>query len=350
MQEAVVQQRRRFHEIAVAWAGFYPNGADALEALALSLELLGDPSALDTLRRARLAAKDMKEALRVAASEVWLRLKFAFPDNPKGLEAVRALADTLLASVDQPDAPDPVVLSRLAALRGRAFLAAELGARAATKGTLSVPRPLARDGPAFWAYAALGGPKDSLERLESNVAAAIDGSMVPGGEQAEARSDWLSRPASLAYPDVRLRSLDRLPAGSESLAHAQAAANKQEWGVVRRVLQALKNRRSGLQPEDLSLDRLFPEAHLFMLLGDARAAGEWLDPTLGAVRRLPPQALSDVLAIGGLMRGAALRAEIADRLGDAATARRWASAVALLWDGADRFLEPVINRMNALAR
>jgi len=94
-QEAVLQQRKRFHEIAVAWRGFFPNGADALEALALSLELLGDASALDTLRRARRAAKEPKEALRVAAGEIWLRLKLALPDDVRGLHTVRALADSL---------------------------------------------------------------------------------------------------------------------------------------------------------------------------------------------------------------------------------------------------------------
>jgi len=251
--------------------------------------------------------------------------------------------------VGDPDAPDPALLARIATLRGRGFLAADLGAQAAARYFPPIPRALARDGPAFWTFAALGGPRDSLERLEDVVAAAIESLVLPA-DRSGARSDWLSRPVSLAYPEVRLTSLERLPAGSESLAHAQAAANRQDWSEVRRVLEAIRNRRRGVPPEDVSFDRLYPEAHLFMLLGDARAAAEWLDPTLLALRRLPPQSLVDVPNIGGLLRGIAFRAELADRMGDTTTARRWAGAIAILWDRADSFLEPVLRRMKDLAR
>ncbi|HEX7025421.1 MAG TPA: protein kinase, partial [Gemmatimonadales bacterium] len=64
-QEGVTHQRRIFLQIAQSWVASYPSSADALEALALSLELLGDASALDTLHRARTVAKSRAEALRV---------------------------------------------------------------------------------------------------------------------------------------------------------------------------------------------------------------------------------------------------------------------------------------------
>jgi tetratricopeptide (TPR) repeat protein len=47
---AVGKERELFHDIATAWVTAYPKSADALDALALSLALLGNPAALDTMR------------------------------------------------------------------------------------------------------------------------------------------------------------------------------------------------------------------------------------------------------------------------------------------------------------
>src|SRR5439155_17946573 len=42
---AVRRERELFHEIAAGWVTAFPRSADALEALAISLEMLGDPAA-----------------------------------------------------------------------------------------------------------------------------------------------------------------------------------------------------------------------------------------------------------------------------------------------------------------
>jgi hypothetical protein len=57
----------------------------------------------------------------------------------------------------------------------------------------------------------------------------------------------------------------------------------------------------------------------------------------------------DVARAGTLVRALALRADLAARVGDRAASRVWARAVAVLWSGADPFLQPLVRRMARLA-
>jgi len=74
---AIRRERERFRQIATAWATEFPGSADALEALAVALELLGDPAALDTLRRSRAQATSGRDQARIAGAEVWMRVRLA---------------------------------------------------------------------------------------------------------------------------------------------------------------------------------------------------------------------------------------------------------------------------------
>jgi serine/threonine-protein kinase len=346
-QEAMVHQRQLFRDIATAWTAAFPRSADAHEALAVSLELLGDPSALETLRRARQLALTGDERQRVAVAELWFRLKLAAPDNPVGLMAVRALADSLLSATWTSAGTDPDLLAPVAALMGRVQLSAELSGLAAERGSIPVPRPLARAGQALVTYASFGGPADTLRSLETRVENGIRGGLT-SGEQATARKAWLSRAATLAYPDVVLSSLAQMPGVVNPLLHAQLAARARQWLVVRAALDDWRSQRRTLAPEEIIVDALYGEARLLVLLGDDRAAAEWLDPTLGALRRVAPQSLAWVSGAASLVRAMALRAELADRLGDRSTAAKWARPVVVLWAGADPFLQPVVQRMARL--
>ncbi|MGH7656801.1 MAG: hypothetical protein ACREL6_01110, partial [Gemmatimonadales bacterium] len=144
VNDAVRNQRELLHRIALAWRSSSPASADALQALALSLELLGDPSALDTLRAARDLVQDEGERLRVAGAEVWLRIKLALPDDFAGLRAARLLADSLLQENPPGHSGDPGLLASLAAVTGRAHLAAEH-----SRDFHSPPSSLIRTGPAL---------------------------------------------------------------------------------------------------------------------------------------------------------------------------------------------------------
>ena len=62
--EAVRQLRSRLRDVALAWMSTSPGDAGALEALAVSLAMLGNPGALDTLRRARALARHRADGSR----------------------------------------------------------------------------------------------------------------------------------------------------------------------------------------------------------------------------------------------------------------------------------------------
>lgn len=342
IREALIQQRRLLQEIAASWVSAAPTSPGALESLAFAMKLVGEPSALDTLRRARSLAVTAADRVRLAAAEVWFKLTLAVPDDSAGLRRVRVLADSILA--DTRDG-DPAVLEGVAALLGRAALAAQLS-RAASAG---LPPPVPVDAAPLLAYAALGGPVDSIRRLEPAVAATIDATVLKR-EQPRVRQQWLQHAAEMSYPDVELAELERPNHEGDPLLAAQAAFAGGRADVARRYLARRPSEVSFIAPENLSLDGLYPEARLFVLLGDSIGAANWLDPTLHAIARMDPQVLARLTNAAALVRAAALRADLAAAAHDQLTAARWARVVTILWSGADPFLQPLVHRMGQLAQ
>jgi hypothetical protein len=348
--EALKHQRRAFRDVAVAWVAAYPSSAVAIQALALALEMLGEPGAIDSLRRARALARDVAERRRLAVDEVWLRVKFALPGDLASLYGAARLADSLLAaSADSVDGEDAELLAGLAALRGRAALAAALTRRAAPSRSGQEVDAVYRPARALLALAALGGPLDSLVALEREVTAAVDGAVTAPRQRGE-RLQWLARAATLAFPTVPLTSVRTLAATGDPLLDAQSAALAGDAPLARRRLDELRAAHDAVHPADRTLDALFPEAALLARLGDDRAAADLLDPTLRVLGATQPHAFADAVHAGSLVRAAALRAELAERAGDRAGARGWAAAVAALWTHADPFLVPLVARMQRLAR
>ena len=103
-------------------------------------------------------------------------------------------------------------------------------------------------------------------------------------------------------------------------------------------------------PEDLKMESLYPEAWLLAQMGDAKAALEWITPTLDAQARSSIENLRSVVAAGALVHGMVLRAELANRLGRATEAATWARAVTALWSDADDELRPIAKEMKRLAK
>ena len=118
LPKAVDAERQLFRRITGTWAAALPGDPSALEAVAVSLDLLGDRSAIDTLRRARRLSTDSSQTLRLAAQEVWVRLKFALPDSIQELAAARALADSLARKAMPRTQADASVLLNLSAVTG----------------------------------------------------------------------------------------------------------------------------------------------------------------------------------------------------------------------------------------
>lgn len=341
--EAVQHQRMRFRDLAAMWRAEFPGSADASEALAVGMEMLGDPASVDTLRAARALARSANDRLRMAVNEVWLRVKFSLPSNPAGLRAARALADSIVWTNDGEAEQD--AMASLAALTGRAELAATYERRSA--GDPNVP-VIARSGPALLAFAALGGPADSLRNLERIVDAAVQS--LPLSPRQSARRDWLARAATLAFPDYRFGVVATRGETGLPLGDLAAASFASDTVRVRRILADVSAARRWLRAADITPEGFLPEASALVRIGDVAGAIARLDPTLNAIRSTASQDLAYPSQAGSLVRAMVLRADLAKRTGDAAAARLWARAVVELWSGADPFLQPTVQRMQQLAR
>ncbi len=345
---AVRRQRERFNQIATAWVTAFPQSPDALEALAISLEMLGAPSALDTLRRARALATSPEDRARVAGAEVWMRVRLAIPSDIEGLLVARALADSVVHRYPPASAPEPLMLASLAALTGRAQHAAAYGRNPAVAAEWRIPAPLALTAFPLLAFAALGGPTDSLRALEQRVDSAIRDALLPSSRQ-EARHTWLARPATLALPEYRFRTLPLLLGSGDYLLDAQWAFLRGDTAAVRQMFVDLRAARRNFLPSDLTIDALYPEAWLLGAVGEPEAAIGWLEPTFATLPATAPEVFADPARAGALVRAMVLLANLAEGVGDRASAQRWARAVVAMWSDADPFLQPLVGRMRRLA-
>lgn len=330
---AVQEERELFHDVATSWVTSFPNSATAQQALAVSLALLGNPAALDTLRRARGLATQDDERLRLAIDEVWMRLKFSLPLDLVGLRAARRLADSLLG--DPRSAAEPGLLASLATVTGRANRAAVLLRSPAVAAEWDVPGPLVNTALPLTVFAALGGPVDSIRTLEGSANAAIR-TMEPGS-QGEARARWIARPAALAFPVYRFAEFSDLRGPYLPVLDGQYALMRSDTIQARSVLAGRRNARSLASPSDLTLDVLYPEAWLLLQLGDSQSAVAWLEPTLRSLPASGPQTFMDPANAGALVRAILLRAELA---GD--DAAEWREAARILLSDADSFLRSAI--------
>ncbi|MEX2156561.1 MAG: protein kinase [Gemmatimonadales bacterium] len=345
---AVRRERELFHDIATAWVTAFPHSADAVEALALSLDLLADPSAIDTLRRAREFVTTSAERLRVGVAEVWMGVRFSVPFDLAGVRAARALADSLLQEHPPSNAPEPFLLASIAVLTGRAHVAAEYTRHAAAVAALRVPAPLARIGGPLLVFAALGGPIDSLRALEEQVESTIDHAVADSLRLA-ARMAWLGRAGQLVFPDYRFKSLPALVAHGDYMIDAQIAFLRGDSAVVRSTFTKLRVERRFVPATEVTLDAIYPEARLLAALHDDLAAIAWLEPTLTALSSTASEKLVDPANAGALVQAMALRADLATSMRDTTNAARWARVVTVLWGGADSFLQPRVRRLQRLA-
>lgn len=346
---AVRQLRLRFHQVALTWATAEPRNADALEALAISLQLLGDITALDTLRRARAVVRSLAEDHRVARSEVWMELSFALPSDPQAIKHAVSLADSLLRLMPPGNSDNPLDLAALAALTGKADLAATYCRDARAEEELVVPGPLRGSALPLLTYAALGGPADSLRALERRVAAGIGSGLAPERREA-ATVYWLGRPATLAFPVFRFASMSDLSGKGDWLLDLQVAWIGGDTAAVLRGLDRVRAARREIPPANLTMDGLYPEAALLDALGKPKEAMAWIKPTLDALPQVAPQVLEMPEQAASLVQAARLRASLASRLGDQADAARWAKAVEILWSNADPYLQPIVQHLSVSTR
>jgi len=347
--QAVRKQRELFHEIASAWVAALPDSPDAQEALAISRQLLNDPTAIEIIQRARRLAVDRNDRVRLASLEVATRLRFGLPSDITQLREARRLADSVIRDTPEDSIDDVRSLIGLAALTGRATLAARLSRHRSVQVAWGVPARLSDVAAALWVFAAFGGPADSLTALESRFERTLRTRLTPDSA-AIAVNTWLVRASVLAFPEYRFAVLAApVPQNDYYLRTAVAALIAGDTSAARRVLRSVEQARRRSQPADRAIDALYTEARILESLGDRDAAAEWLDPTLDAIANADPLVVADPTRAAPLMRAMALRADLAIALGDVVTARQWATPVAVFWSDADEFLRPLVARMTQLA-
>ncbi|MGH7582563.1 MAG: protein kinase domain-containing protein [Gemmatimonadales bacterium] len=339
--EAIIRQRRALLDVASSWLAADPGSPGALEAVANVLLLLGDRAAIDSLRRARTLARDSTDKIRLGAAELWYQLTMAVPDDSIGLRQMRALADSLLR---RPDAAHADLLQGVAALTGRTAVAAQLGGEVGLSADAPALPAIAQDGPALLVYSAMGGPPDSIRRLERSVASAIEKAAL-AGERLRLAEAWMGRAARIAWPDERFAGLRQLGPGRDGLLIAEAAFDDGHPQAARDYI-AMRRRSPA---ESSPPEAVFAEARLLLATGDTAAAVGWLDRMFAVMPMLDPQTLSRVSNAAALVRAMALRADLAAGADDSLAAARWARPVVILWSGSDGFLQPIVRRMARLA-
>ena len=288
--------------------------------------------------------------MRLAGADVAMQLGFALRDgDAQRLRQARALADSLLEDDGSAREGGAVLLTSLAALTGRATAALRYARSPLVANSFAVPDALRRGAAELLVLSALGGPADSLRALERRVADLIARNVAPS-ERTGRRLEFLARGASMAFPLHRSDMLAQLAADGDELVILQAKSLRGDTVGVRRGLSAFQEVRRAILPENLAIDALAPEAALLWSLGDAEAVVAWLAPTLSVLPQAQPGLLSSPMQAGSLVPALMLRARAATKLGDSVGARRWASAVVILWSNADSFLQPQVQEAQRLAR
>jgi tetratricopeptide (TPR) repeat protein len=361
-EAAVAHNREELRKTIVTWIDAFPASADAHEALALVLETTGEiepgggpsaeRSALAAVRRARVLTRDPGQQLRVAGAEVRLLFKLErFAD-------AAALADSVLAAAPVEPAPlDARRLAGLAVLTGRVFDAARLLRLSAPIDTpitwdgrevSDAPMPVKQAGLALLAYASLGAPPESLRALKARVDQRVSSWAGPVSRE-RLRQAVLHVPMGLAFESLGLSDVHRADAGGDYVIEMQWNMTHGDTAAVRAELARQAGFRTRSRAGDIAMDGTYSEARVLLQLRDTAAANALLDLSLQALPTLGTYLLDRPEQIGCAVRSMALRADLAARAGDAATAARWAGAVTMLWTKSDPPLEPLLQRMRALA-
>ena len=334
---AVARLRTVFQAVTANRARAEPASGGAKQAVAIALEFMADPSAIDSFARAQLLEPDPLRQLRLAGTRAYVELKLGAPGDSSWLSKARVLADSLLRAPHGSSPEVAQVLAPMAALAGRCREAAaylRTAAEPIPPPPIEIPQYVVADADARLAYVTLGcevpasiptlevlasrlrtpGIPDSVMRIaEYNVAGEIVRSHFP------LDSVWVERFAPTS---------DYLLVAEYAFLHGHSAAAK---SALRQVLQ----KREGSMPGDVTPDAVFPEAQLWLALTDTIASLSALTSTLDVARNYPPLDWSEpsqnVLTIASLIRAMALRAQLEQR--SSVEARRWGTAVALLGPG-----------------
>jgi len=353
---AVGRNRAILIEVAAAWADAFPRDARARRTLAYALEVNGNiapaaeaaRSALTEIQAARRLEPRPQDRVGDAVTAIRLLVKAG------EFEGARRLGDSLLRAAPRGVAGPAGV----AVLLGRPALAARLVAPedpeteypgSADNQSVTIPVAALRLGLELLAYASAGAPAESIAALEARVERSTAG--LPAASRPAVRSALLDVPALLVFDAMGLRPAHRAtpPGPSRSMTMQWALAHGDTTAARATIAAEIGQRGGLLSRDDSPPDGVYLDARLLLALGDTSAAERTVDTPLNSLARLHSYLLRYLPLAGSLVRMMALRAEVADRRGDAPTARRWAEAVVVLWSGAEPVLQHVVGRMKQIA-
>ena len=327
---AMQHQRRVFYEIATGWRVRTPADPEALEAVGVALDVLGERTSLDTVAKARRLASAPDIRARIGSTEVWLRLKYALPDDTAQLRIARVLGDSLLQNDTLVNA-EPAALATVASVLGRPTVAVSLMQSPRALRAHSMHPGIAASAVALVQYAAAGAPVDSIEVYEARVR-----SLMLGPLESRIRdhleSRWYARAAGLARPAFDFPGMASFAAGRNTGLQAHVALMRNDTAGAREAIDraSLDRREAGLLPGDLSIDVLMQEAYVLQQLGDNGAILRHVGPTLQQVAHMPIDAFTVAERAAPLLRLIAVYAQAASATGDHAEAKRWLTALRVL--------------------
>jgi hypothetical protein len=154
----------------------------------------------------------------------------------------------------------------------------------------------------------------------------------------------------LAFETIGLSDVHRRDAGGDYVIEIQWAMAHGDTAAARAELARQAGFRNRARAGDVAINGTFAEAGVLLQLRDTAAAIAMLDYALQALPTMGTYLLEQPEQIGCAIRAMVLRADLAARAGDRASAARWGSAVATLWGPADAPLRATVARMQELAK
>jgi tetratricopeptide (TPR) repeat protein len=340
----------RFQE----WVRRAPSSPDALAALAYAQEVRGEfearegggLAALGTLRSAVRASRDTMQRIRLSTNIVRVLLK------DERYAAAHAVADSLLAANPNPSQAQADYLAGIAALVGEVGRTEQLLAIASSAPDAlphgPYPRAVTTAVARLTANAALGVCDSRLPSLVQDVEQLVDRYVEPE-RRAAVRTQLLARPLSLAVPCLGPSIAERVLGATGRLGLMQRALARGDRSTVVANFDTLARMRRVDRVGDITLETTYQEAWILLAMRDTAGAQRQLCAPLSALPTLGTRLIRDVPQAASVGRALALCAQVAARRGDAASARHWAQAAAMLWSTADAPLRPMLADMKNLA-
>ncbi len=310
--EVVLHLRAAYDTIVKRWANAFPRNADVKEALATSLEIRGDPSAIDTIEAAERLVTDKQERIRLAANRIALRIKFAAAAfDAAAVARVQVSADSLL----KKKASSPEIagyLAPIAAMTGQCRLASSLLRRSATEDVVEgAPHDVLADIDSLEAHVSAGcQPADVRRRLDE-----IASHLVPQPPTAAGRSQaeyWQLNAVVRALEPLDSEWVIRLaPQGAPTLVAERDLLEGRPDSARDHLREFDRTREKSVLPGQATAEAVVPEARVWVRLGDTDGAIASLEAALNTARLATPlseNARQNTARLGFLIQAYALHA------------------------------------------